>query len=365
MTLVAAHWPSCCVPQPDRGGQVLDADHHADEAVLAWPGRAPGAVPAPSGARRRGPRSARGGASLMSQKCSRCPYLRPSSNSGTIPFSIMDGVRPLGRDDHVVVDVPPDVVGQVLVAAVLLELAEHVEGGVVEQRDPAGALGAVAAAQAGHVQVAGAAVHRVRARVVGPLAQFLRAEHLHDLGRRRVLQRVEDVDARGPDAGDDQVAPVAVGVRAGRAERARAGVPAEVVQFVAEVRQFGVADHGAVRGGAGVGVHHRDPVGLVAGRENVGHVGELLRRARRRVGGGAVEGGVVVVVLICHRGNPFTSSPSRKLRARLSTLSTIPRQANVYFRPDNQEIALRRPVPGQGAPGSGASGVRRACRAST
>ena len=29
---------------------------------------------------------------FMSQKCSRCPYLRPSSRSGTIPSSIIDGV---------------------------------------------------------------------------------------------------------------------------------------------------------------------------------------------------------------------------------------------------------------------------------
>ena len=57
-------------------------------------------------------------------------------------------------------------------ARVILELAEHVERGVVEQCDTARPVRAVAAAQTRHVQVSGTAVHRVRAGVVGPLAQF-------------------------------------------------------------------------------------------------------------------------------------------------------------------------------------------------
>src|SRR6266571_909939 len=123
----------------------------------------------------------------------------------------------------------------------------------------------------------------------------------------------------------------------------------EVVQFVAQVRQLGVADHGGVAGRAGVGVHHRDPIGLVGRPGEGGHVSELLRRARRRVAGGAVERGVVVLVLIGHGAQPFTSGPSRKLGARRSTVSTIPRQANIYFRLDNQEIYVTTP---RGRPGA-------------
>ncbi len=104
--------------------------------------------------------------------------------------------RPLRCHQHVVIDVPPDVVRQVLVASVLLELADDVKIRVVEQGHPAGAVLAVGAAQAGDVQVAGAAVHGVRAGVASPLAEFGRPEHLRDLGRRRVGLRVENIDAR-------------------------------------------------------------------------------------------------------------------------------------------------------------------------
>jgi hypothetical protein len=81
--------------------------------------------------------------------------------------------RPLRGDEDVVVDVPPDVVGKILVVALFLELADHIERGVVEQRHTARSVGSVGSAQAGQVQVAGAAVHGVRARVTRALGKLV------------------------------------------------------------------------------------------------------------------------------------------------------------------------------------------------
>jgi hypothetical protein len=206
-----------------------------------------------------------------------------------------------------VVDVPPHVVGQVLVAAVGLPLADHLERVVVEQRHAAGALLAVAA-EAGHEQPAGPAVHGVRPGVAGPLAELVGLEHLDDLRGRRVVLDVQHVQPGGPQPGDDQVLPAAVVVPAARAERAGAGVPAEVVQLVAEIGQLGEADHGAVAGRGRVDVDHGDRVRLVGRAGEGGHVRELLGRRGRRVPGRAVERRVgvmlAVVVLIGHGAYP-------------------------------------------------------------
>jgi hypothetical protein len=108
---------------------------------------------------------------------------------------------------------------EVMVAAIDLPLADDVERVVVEQRHPAGAFLAVTA-KAGNEEAAGAAVHGVRARVAGQLAQFLGSEHLDDLRRRGVFLGVQHVQARGAQPGDDQVLAAAVVMPAARAQRA-------------------------------------------------------------------------------------------------------------------------------------------------
>jgi hypothetical protein len=55
--------------------------------------------------------------------------------------------RPLRRDGDVVVEVPPHVVGEVLLAPVGLPRAGDLEGVVIEKRNPSRAVGAVGAAQ--------------------------------------------------------------------------------------------------------------------------------------------------------------------------------------------------------------------------
>ena len=59
------------------------------------------------------------------------------------------GGAPLAGDQRVLLEVPPRVIRQVLRPAVVLPGPQHVEGGMVEQRDPAGPVGPVGAAEAG------------------------------------------------------------------------------------------------------------------------------------------------------------------------------------------------------------------------
>src|SRR5205085_2116903 len=93
----------------------------------------------------------------------------------------------------------------------------------------------------------------------------------------------------------DQVAPLDVGMGRPGAQGAGAGVPAEVVQLVADVRHVDAPDDRAVGRRAGGEVDHRDAVGTaVAVRAHVERrdVGELLCRTGDGTGGGGVEGRV-------------------------------------------------------------------------
>jgi hypothetical protein len=122
-------------------------------------------------------------------------------------------------------------------------------------------------------------VDGVRPGVPGPLAQLVGFDDLHDLRLPRVLQRIENIDPRRPEPRNDEVTPLHVRVRRVRAQRAAARVPAEVVQLVARVRQVGPADDAAVVAGGGVGVEHRDRVGLSLAAVEGRDVGERLRGA--------------------------------------------------------------------------------------
>ena len=134
--LVRRPVPPVAVPAPHRRGQVGRRDHHADEP----PGRV-GVV---------------GGRSSSTIWCS-----APRSTALLVPAlgevpevqrmavllaeqqfrhqAVLDhrGGAPLAGDQRVLVQVPPGVVGQVLRSAIGLPGAQHVEGVVVEQRDPA------------------------------------------------------------------------------------------------------------------------------------------------------------------------------------------------------------------------------------
>jgi hypothetical protein len=159
---------------------------------------------------------------------------------------VLDHLRcpPLRRDDRAEVQMPPEVVGELLRTAVGLPLALDGEVVVVEQEDAAGPV-ALGVAERGDVDAVGAAVHGVRAAVARLAGDLLRLDDLDELGRARVLLDVDHVDPRAAQPGDEQVSALDVRVRRPWAERRRARVPAEVVQLVAGVRHVEPADQPA------------------------------------------------------------------------------------------------------------------------
>ena len=290
------------VPEPDRGGQVLDADHDAHEPVrlrrvvrraqlqrhLVLVAQVDGLqVPAP--------------AQVPEMQC--VPVL-PAQQQLT-DHAVLDHRRgaPLAGHHGVVSEVPPHVVGEVLRPTVDLPRTEHVERGVVEQRHPTRTVLPVAAAERGDVDAIRSTVDGVWPGVPGALGQLLRFDHLDDRRLARVLLRVQHVDARGPQAGHDQVPALHVRVRRVRAQRAAARVPAEVVQLVAEVRQVGPADHLAVPVGCRVDVEHGDRVGSLRRAVERGDIGQRLRWCGDRFAWRGVEGGVGLPQ--GHRSVPF------------------------------------------------------------
>ena len=209
---------------------------------------------------------------------------------------VLDHVRrpPLRRDDGAEVEVPPEVVGELLRPAVGLPLALDGEVLVVEQEDAAGPV-SLGVAERGDVDPVRPAVDRVRAAVAGLAGDLVGLDHLHELGRARVVLDVDHVDAGAAQPGDEQVAALDVRVRGPRAQRRGARVPAEVVELVAGVRHVDAADELAVRGRALLDVEHRDRVGLavaVRARVEGGDVGQRLLLRSGRLGGRGVEAGI-------------------------------------------------------------------------
>ena len=270
ITLSTAHRsPSRCQRQTEADRSAVRHDD-ADEAVASPRGRARGAAPAPSGARRRGRPPAGARPSARSQKCRRWPYFPPSSSSGTRPFSIIDGRAPLAGDQRVLGEVPPGVVGEVLRAAVGLPGPQHVERVVVEQRDAARSVVAVRAAQAGQEdrrpgRSAGCAAGSSRPCS----ASSVRLDRLGSVGLRRVGLGVVDVHVRAAQARQQQVA-------------ALQPVLAHVVPLVHEraaSRRSSRSGAARRRGSAGRPSRRRCPY-VVGGRVDVDH-GERVRASRR------------------------------------------------------------------------------------
>ena len=149
------------VPQPDRRRQILHADYHADEAVLLC----------------RVVRRAQFEDhlilvaeinSLDVLAAAQIPEMQLvavlAAEQEIWDQAIFDHgwCRPFRGDRDIVSDVPPDVVGEILIAPVNFEAAEHFKGRVIEQRDPARAVFTVPAAQTRHVKALGTAVHGMR-----------------------------------------------------------------------------------------------------------------------------------------------------------------------------------------------------------
>jgi hypothetical protein len=155
-------------------------------------------------------------------------------------------------------------------------------------------------------------VHGVRARQPGGADQLVGLDDLLDPRAPGVVGDVDDVDARGPESGNDQVR--AVGPVAGGA----AAVPAEVVQLVADVRHRQPVDDPPV-----LGVDHREEVGLVHAGPAVqaGEVEKLLRLRLECLGRRGVER-LRLVAMVLH-GSSF------HLRSGVATTLAHPAYAPV------------------------------------
>src|SRR5437764_12649739 len=90
----------------------------------------------------------------------------PQQILGVQPCLDHRGSGPLRGDRNVVVEVPPDVVSEVLLAAVCLPRARYLEGVVIDQRHTARAL-AVGTPQVRHEDAAWSSMHGVRPGVAG------------------------------------------------------------------------------------------------------------------------------------------------------------------------------------------------------
>ena len=113
---------------------------------------------------------------------------------------------------------------------------------------------AVGATERVDVDAVGTAVHGVR-RGVSCFRHHLRTlDHLHESRISRVGLRVDDVNARADRARHHEKSPLDVRVRRVGAEMRAARVPAEVVQFVAAVRQLELTDESSVGRGCRVGI---------------------------------------------------------------------------------------------------------------
>ena len=201
-----------------------------------------------------------------------------------MPFSNCGG-SPHSLDHHVVArQVPPEVIVQVLAAAIDFPASEDLERLAVHDEDARRPVGAVLAAAAERTDIDAfrSAMDRMRPRIAGLPEHLLRLDDLVDLRLRRMRLRIDHVDARGADARDDQVAPLEEGVAGERRQGRRAGVPAEMVKLVALVGHRHRVDDLAVCRRAGLHVDDRERVGLREVRAQQQGVGEVLGRRFHR-----------------------------------------------------------------------------------
>ena len=188
--------------------------------------------------------------------------------------------RPFGRDHHVVARLVPEVVVELHAAQVVLPSPDDVEVLVQVQE----AAGRVSPCVAEHRDddVGAEAVHGMRGRQIGLGLDLGAFDHLVQARGLLVDAAVDDVQIRRADAGHDQVAPLLGRIVMAR----RAGVPARVMQLVADARHLQPADDLAVGGALRVRVDGRQVVRFLdAGADIEGDcVKDLLARRLHRLG---------------------------------------------------------------------------------
>ena len=146
ITLSTAHSITVLVPQPHRRRQILDADHHPHEAERL--GRVVGRAQLEHHLVLVTEVDALGQLPLgHAPEVHVVPELAAEQILGVEPVLDHRRRRPLRRQHRVVLQVPPHVVGEELRSAVQLPRSDDLERVVVDQRDAAGTVVAVGAAQ--------------------------------------------------------------------------------------------------------------------------------------------------------------------------------------------------------------------------
>src|SRR2546422_8330511 len=139
--------------------------------------------------------------------------------------AVLDHLRraPLAGDHRVVAEVPPEVVGEILRAAVELPATPNLEGVVVDDEDATWAVTG-GGAEGADVDPIGPAVAGMRTAVAGAVCNLLRLDRLDDARRSRIGLRVDHIDARRADPGRQQVPAFDMRVRGIGAQRGAAGI---------------------------------------------------------------------------------------------------------------------------------------------
>ena len=195
---------------------------------------------------------------------------------------------PFGTDHVVLRQVPPEIIVLVLLAAIHLVLADDLERLAIHDEDARRAVGAIlaATAKARDIDALGAAMNGVGARIAGLGEQLFGFDGLVNLGPQRLFD-VDDIDARRPDARNDQVTPFQKCVPGQRRQRGRTGIPAEMVKLVALVGHNNLMDDLAIGVGARLEIDNGDAVRLRAiGAEHHGKCIILDRGLHRQLGRG-------------------------------------------------------------------------------
>src|SRR5438876_1626015 len=134
--------------------------------------------------------------------------------------AILDHLRrpPFAADHRVVTEVPPEIVGEILRAAVEFPATADLEAVVVDDEDAAWTVTG-GGAKGADIDPVGPAVAGMWTAVGGAVCDLLLLDRLHDARRSRIGRGVDHIDASRADPGRQQVPPFDMRVRGIGAER--------------------------------------------------------------------------------------------------------------------------------------------------
>src|SRR5579872_7151235 len=219
---------------------------------------------------------------------------------------------PFACDRGVVAEVPPEVIGETLRAAVELPAALHGKRVVVDYEDTAWRV-ALRITQSAHVDPIRAAVDCVWPAVAGAFGDFLSPDRVHELRPLWVGFDVEDVDARRAKTWHEEVAPFKMRVGRVGAERRAANVPAEMMKLVSGVGCLDAPYLLPVGPRRRVDVKRHQGVGAVTRWVEGNHVGERFDRRPHGKAGRRIEG-----LVWSDQGGCQLASPFSRPRGRIS-----------------------------------------------